>query len=46
MDSLANLTPWQQLRSPRLPRRLTQLMVGLVLYGVSMAMMVHVTPVG
>ena len=41
MDSLANLTPWQQIRSPRMPRRLTQLLVGLVLYGVSMAMMVQ-----
>lgn len=41
MDSLANLTPWQQLRSPRLPRRLTQLLAGLTLYGVSMAMMVQ-----
>ncbi len=41
MDQLANLTPLQQLRAPRLPRRLTQLMVGLVLYGVSMGMMVE-----
>ncbi len=41
MDSLANLTPWQQIRSPRMPRRLTQLFAGLVLYGVSMAMMVQ-----
>ena len=41
VDSLANLTPWQQLRSPRLPRRLTQLFVGLTVYGVSMAMMVQ-----
>jgi uncharacterized membrane protein YczE len=41
MDSLADLTPWQQLRAPRMPRRLTQLFAGLVLYGVSMAMMVQ-----
>ena len=41
MNQLANLSPLQQLRSPRLPRRLTQLMVGLTLYGVSLAMMVE-----
>ena len=40
MELLANLTPMQQLRAPRLGRRVTQLMVGLVLYGLSMAMMV------
>lgn len=40
---LANLTPVAQLRAGRLTRRLTQLMVGLVLYGVSMAMMVRGT---
>jgi uncharacterized membrane protein YczE len=40
---LANLTPVQQLRAGRLPRRLTQLAVGLVVYGVSMAMMVRGT---
>jgi uncharacterized membrane protein YczE len=39
--SLANLTPRQQLRAGRLGRRLPQLFVGLVLYGVSMAMMVR-----
>jgi uncharacterized membrane protein YczE len=38
---LANLTPLGQLRAGRLPRRLTQLMIGLVLYGMSMAMMVR-----
>jgi uncharacterized membrane protein YczE len=38
---LAALSPVQQLRAGRLRRRLTQLMVGLVLYGVSMAMMVR-----
>jgi uncharacterized membrane protein YczE len=41
MEHLANLTPLQQLKAPRLPRRLVQLTVGLVLYGVSMAMMVR-----
>lgn len=39
--ALANLTPAQQLRAGRLPRRLTQLVIGLTLYGVSMAMMVR-----
>ncbi len=43
MEELAVLTPLQQLRAGRLPRRLTQLMVGLILYGVSMAMMVRST---
>ncbi len=38
---LANLTPAEQLRAGRLGRRLPQLLVGLVLYGVSMAMMVR-----
>lgn len=41
MDQLANLTPLQQIRAPRLGRRLTQLMVGLTLYGVSMGMLVE-----
>ena len=41
MNQLANLTPLQQLRAPRLPRRLGQLMVGLTLYGLSLAMMVE-----
>jgi uncharacterized membrane protein YczE len=41
MSQLANLTPLQQLRAPRLSRRLTQLMLGLSLYGVSLAMMVE-----
>jgi uncharacterized membrane protein YczE len=41
MNQLANLTPWQQMRAPRLPRRLTQLMVGLTLYGVSLAMLLE-----
>jgi len=38
---LANLSPRQQLRAGRLPRRTVQLLVGLVLYGVSMAMMIR-----
>ena len=38
---LANLSPAEQLRAGRLGRRLPQLMAGLVLYGVSMAMMVR-----
>lgn len=36
---LAHLTPLDQLRAPRLPRRLVQLTFGLVLYGWSMGMM-------
>ncbi|HSV37915.1 MAG TPA: hypothetical protein VLI04_04070 [Nocardioidaceae bacterium] len=43
MDHLAVLTPLEQLRAGRMPRRLTQLMVGLVLYGVTMAMMIRST---
>lgn len=38
---LANLSPAEQLRAGRLGRRLPQLMAGLVLYGVSMAMMLR-----
>lgn len=38
--ALADLGPLQQLRAGRLARRLPQLVVGLVLYGVSLAMMV------
>jgi uncharacterized membrane protein YczE len=41
METLANLSPLEQLRAGRLGRRLPQLLVGLVLYGVSMAMMVQ-----
>lgn len=37
---LANVGPIQQLRGGRLPRRLVQLLVGLYLYGASMAMIV------
>ena len=40
---LANLTPRQQLRAGLLPRRIVQLVAGLVLYGVSMAMMIRST---
>jgi len=39
--TLADLTPWGQLRAGRLPRRLVQLYVGLVLFGVSMALQVR-----
>lgn len=39
--ALANLTPLEQLRAGRLARRLSQLAVGLVLYGVSMAMILR-----
>lgn len=38
---LRRLTPAQQLRAGRLPRRLTQLMVGLTLFGLSMAMLIR-----
>lgn len=40
---LLPLTPREQLHAGRLPRRLIQLTVGLVLYGISMAMMVRST---
>ncbi len=39
--ALADLGPLAQLRAGRLPRRLVQLLVGLVLYGVSLALMVR-----
>lgn len=35
------MTPLEQLRSGRMPRRLTQLLVGLALYGASMAMVLR-----
>jgi uncharacterized membrane protein YczE len=41
MELLGNLSPLQQLRAPRLGSRVLQLMVGLTLYGVSLAMMVE-----
>ena len=37
---LANLSPAEQLRAPYLPRRIAQLVVGLLLYGGSMAMVI------
>jgi uncharacterized membrane protein YczE len=40
---LARLGPVAQLRAGRLPRRLTQLAVGLVLYGVTLGMMLRAT---
>lgn len=40
---LLNLSPREQLRAGRLPRRVTQLLVGLTLYGVAMAMMLRAT---
>lgn len=40
---LAHLSPRQQLRAGRLPRRIAQLLFGLVLYGVSMSMMIRST---
>lgn len=41
MTTLADLGPLAQLRAGRLGRRLPQLLVGLVLYGVSLALMVR-----
>lgn len=38
---LATLTSREQLRAGKLPRRLAQLLVGLTLYGTSMAMMIR-----
>lgn len=40
---LAHLTPIEQLRAPRLSRRLVQLTLGLLLYGASMGMMIEAT---
>ena len=40
---LAHLGPVAQLKAGRLPRRLAQLAVGLVLYGVTLAMMIRAT---
>ena len=39
--ALADLTPAEQLRAGRLPRRLVQLVAGLWLYGASMAMVIR-----
>ncbi|MFW6597006.1 YczE/YyaS/YitT family protein [Propionibacteriaceae bacterium Y2011] len=38
---LQTMTPRQQLRAGRLPRRLTQLFVGLTVFGLSMAMLIR-----
>jgi uncharacterized membrane protein YczE len=38
---LARMTPVEQLRAGRLPLRLTQLFLGLVLYGVTLALMIR-----
>ncbi|WP_238146729.1 YczE/YyaS/YitT family protein [Ornithinimicrobium murale] len=38
---LQPMTPRQQLRSGRLPRRLTQLTIGLTIFGLSMAMLIR-----
>jgi len=38
---LARMSPLQQLRAGRLPLRLTQLLLGLVLYGVTLALMIR-----
>lgn len=38
---LANLSPIDQLRAGRMPRRIVQLFIGLSLYGLAMAMMVR-----
>lgn len=40
---LARLGPIEQLRAGRLPRRLVQLFAGLVLYGLTLAMMIRAT---
>lgn len=40
---LLNLSPRDQLRAGKLPRRIVQLLAGLILYGVSMAMMLRAT---
>jgi uncharacterized membrane protein YczE len=40
---LARLGPVAQLRAGRLPRRFSQLLVGLVLYGLTMAMIIRAT---
>lgn len=41
--TLLNLSPLGQLRAGKLPRRIGQLLVGLTLYGISMAMMIRGT---
>lgn len=41
MPLLARLNPVEQVRAGRMPRRMVQLVVGLVLYGVTMAVMLR-----
>lgn len=41
MQLLSDLGPIAQLRAGRLPRRLVQLYLGLVLYGASLALLVR-----
>lgn len=38
---LQRMTPGEQLRAGRMPRRLTQLFIGLVIFGASMAMLIR-----
>ena len=40
---LAALGPVAQVRAGRLPRRLTQLVIGLALYGLTLGMMIRAT---
>lgn len=40
---LARLGPVEQLRAGRMPRRLTQLMLGLMLYGLTLALLIRAT---
>jgi uncharacterized membrane protein YczE len=40
---LLNLSPRDQLHAGKMPRRVVQLLIGLILYGVSMAMMLRAT---
>ncbi|WP_158025153.1 hypothetical protein [Bowdeniella nasicola] len=41
MAELANLSPLGQLRAGKLGRRLTNLVIGQILFGASMAMMIR-----
>lgn len=38
---LVPMTPWEQLRAGRLTHRIVQLLIGLILYGISMAMLLR-----
>lgn len=40
-STLARLGPFEQLRAGKLPRRIIQLAIGLIFYGISMALMVR-----